>query len=74
MATKAGRKIINARREWYHAARHLSHDGGSDPVKMYDERPSVLTADDVARAVVFSLDQPPHVTMAQITVLPSHQG
>ncbi|MDP7651989.1 MAG: SDR family oxidoreductase [Rhodospirillales bacterium] len=55
-------------------ANHLSHDGGSDPVKMYDERPSVLTADDVARAVVFSLDQPPHVTIAQITVLPSHQG
>lgn len=55
-------------------ANHLSHDGERDPVKMYDENPSVLTADDVARAVVFALDQPPHVTMAQITVLPSHQG
>ncbi|MDP6786574.1 MAG: SDR family oxidoreductase [Rhodospirillales bacterium] len=55
-------------------ARHLSHDGGKDPVKAYDERPSVLSADDVARAVVFALDQPPHVTMAQITVLPSSQG
>ena len=55
-------------------ASHLSHDGESDPVKAYDENPSVLTADDVARAVVFALDQPPHVTMAQITVLPSSQG
>lgn len=55
-------------------ARHLTHEEGSDPEKTYDDKPSVLTADDVARAVVFALDQPPHVTMAQITVLPSHQG
>jgi NADP-dependent 3-hydroxy acid dehydrogenase YdfG len=55
-------------------ASHLTHKDGNDPAKTYDEQPSVLTADDVARAVVFALDQPPHVTMAQITVLPSHQG
>jgi NADP-dependent 3-hydroxy acid dehydrogenase YdfG len=55
-------------------ARHLTHEEGSNPMKAYDERPSVLTADDVARAVVFALDQPPHVTMAHITVLPSGQG
>ena len=39
----------------------------------YDDRDWSLGADDVARAVVFALDQPAHVTIAQVLVLPTAQ-
>lgn len=39
----------------------------------YDSFESVLTAEDVAGCVVFALEQPPHVVIAQLVVVPSSQ-
>lgn len=38
----------------------------------YDSFPAVLEADDVARTIVFALEQPPHVTLGEILMFPSH--
>jgi NADP-dependent 3-hydroxy acid dehydrogenase YdfG len=41
----------------------------------FENRPTgALEADDVARAVVFALTQPPHVDVNEILVRPIHQG
>jgi len=40
--------------------------------RYYDEAPGCLAADDVARAVVFALEQPAHVTVAQLLLMPTH--
>jgi NADP-dependent 3-hydroxy acid dehydrogenase YdfG len=41
----------------------------------FDTRPTgALEADDVARAVVFALTQPPHVDVNEILVRPIHQA
>jgi NADP-dependent 3-hydroxy acid dehydrogenase YdfG len=41
----------------------------------FENRPSgALEADDIARAVVFALTQPPHVDVNEILVRPIHQG
>lgn len=40
----------------------------------YDGFPELLEADDVARAIVYALEQPPHVVVSQLFVLPSCQG
>jgi NADP-dependent 3-hydroxy acid dehydrogenase YdfG len=41
----------------------------------FDNRPSgALEADDIARAVMFALTQPPHVDVNEILVRPIHQG
>jgi NADP-dependent 3-hydroxy acid dehydrogenase YdfG len=41
----------------------------------FDNRPSgALEADDIARAVLFALTQPPHVDVNEILVRPIHQG
>jgi NADP-dependent 3-hydroxy acid dehydrogenase YdfG len=40
----------------------------------FDNRPAdALAADDVARAVLFALDQPPHVDVNEILVRPTAQ-
>ncbi len=39
----------------------------------YESYPELLTAEDVARCVLFALDQPPDVTIAQIVVVPRSQ-
>ena len=40
----------------------------------YDGYPDLLTAEDVARCVIFALDQPPDVTIAKIVVIPRSQA
>ena len=40
----------------------------------YDGYPDLLTAEDVARCVIFALDQPPEVTIAKIVVIPRSQA
>ncbi|MGO8867359.1 MAG: SDR family oxidoreductase [Alphaproteobacteria bacterium] len=40
----------------------------------YGSFETLLTADDVARSVVFALEQPPHVVIAQLLVLPTSQA
>ncbi len=49
---------------------HGDQDGGE---RYYDQAAQCLAADDVARAVVFALEQPAHVTIARLLVLPTHE-
>ena len=42
--------------------------------RFYASFETLLTADDVARAVVFALEQPPHVVVAQLLLLPLSQS
>jgi len=42
--------------------------------RFYDEFGESLTADDVARTVLFALEQPPHVVISQLVVVPSPQA
>ncbi|MFI5020102.1 MAG: SDR family oxidoreductase [Alphaproteobacteria bacterium] len=42
--------------------------------RFYASFETLLTADDVARAVVFALEQPSHVVIAQLLVLPTSQA
>ena len=42
--------------------------------RFYDGFDDTLEPDDIARAVVYVLEQPPHVVVAQLMVLPSSQG
>jgi NADP-dependent 3-hydroxy acid dehydrogenase YdfG len=40
----------------------------------FERRPSVsLTDDDIARAVIYALSQPPHVDVNEITIRPTAQ-
>ena len=39
----------------------------------YDSFETLLTADDVAACVIFALEQPPHVVIAQLVVVPTSQ-
>lgn len=48
---------------------------GAVDTPFFENRPSgALEADDVARAVMFALTQPPHVDVNEILVRPIHQG
>ena len=40
----------------------------------YDSFAEVLEPDDIARAIVYALDQPARVTIAQMVVVPSHES
>lgn len=40
----------------------------------YDSFPGSLEAEDIARAIVYALEQPPHVTVAQVVVVPAREG
>ncbi len=40
----------------------------------YDSFPGTIEAEDIARAIVYALEQPPHVTVAQIVVVPTHEA
>src|SRR5215208_3311351 len=47
---------------------------GSVDTPFFDNRPSgALEADDIARAVMFALTQPPHVDVNEILIRPIHQ-
>jgi NADP-dependent 3-hydroxy acid dehydrogenase YdfG len=48
---------------------------GAVDTPFFDNRPSeALEADDVARAVLFALTQPPHVNVNEVLVRPVHQA
>jgi NADP-dependent 3-hydroxy acid dehydrogenase YdfG len=48
---------------------------GAVDTPFFDNRPSgVLDADDIARAVLFALTQPPHVDVNEILIRPIHQA
>ncbi|MEE8189521.1 MAG: SDR family oxidoreductase, partial [Kiloniellales bacterium] len=40
----------------------------------YDGFPETIEAEDIARAIVYALEQPPHVTVAQMVVVPTHEA
>jgi NADP-dependent 3-hydroxy acid dehydrogenase YdfG len=40
----------------------------------YDSFPETLEPDDIARAIVYALDQPARVTIAQMLVVPTHEN
>ncbi len=40
----------------------------------YDGFPETLEPDDIARAILYALDQPARVTIAQMVVVPTHEG
>lgn len=42
-------------------------------VRFYDDFGTCLEAQDVARTVLFAVQQPPHVVISQLVVLPAHQ-
>ncbi len=58
------------RTEFAQIRQHGDQDGGK---RYYDQAAQCLAADDVARAVVYALEQPPHVTIARLLVLPTHE-
>jgi NADP-dependent 3-hydroxy acid dehydrogenase YdfG len=39
----------------------------------YDQFPAAIAPEDVARTILFALDQPPHVTITQLVVMPTKQ-
>jgi NADP-dependent 3-hydroxy acid dehydrogenase YdfG len=39
----------------------------------YDQFPAAIVPEDVARTILFALDQPPHVTITQLVVMPTKQ-
>jgi len=54
------------------------HNAGNERVaagidKMKEQLGAVLQADDIAEAIVYALAQPPHVTVAEVLVLPATQ-
>ncbi len=49
---------------------HGDQDGGE---RYYDQAAQCLAADDVARAVVFALEQPAHVTIARLLIMPTRE-
>jgi NADP-dependent 3-hydroxy acid dehydrogenase YdfG len=54
------------------ASRH-----GGDSAKgtaYYDGFPETLEPDDIARAILYALEQPARVTIAQMVVVPTHEG
>ena len=54
------------------ASRH--HGDASKGTAFYDSFAEALEPDDIARAIVYALDQPARVTVAQMVVVPTHQG
>jgi len=48
---------------------------GAVDTPFFENRPSeALEADDIARAVMFALTQPPHVNVNEVLVRPIHQA
>jgi 3-hydroxy acid dehydrogenase / malonic semialdehyde reductase len=59
-------------RTGFAAARHRDDEARASA--FYEGFPSTMTPDDVARTVLFALDQPPHVTIAQLVVVPTREA
>jgi NADP-dependent 3-hydroxy acid dehydrogenase YdfG len=43
----------------------------SAAAEFYSQYAGTLEPDDIARAIVYAIEQPPHVTIAEMVVLPS---
>ena len=54
-------------------ARARLHDDEAAAEAFYDSFETLLTAADIARCVVFALEQPAHVVVAQLVVVPTSQ-
>lgn len=52
-------------------AKRRHHGDAARGEAFYDRFPQSLTADDIARAIVYALAQPTHVTIAQMVVVPT---
>jgi len=48
------------------------HDDAKQAALFYERFPAVLEADDVARTIIFALEQPPHVAIGEILMFPTH--
>ncbi len=55
------------------AARRLRGDKAKGAA-YYDSYPDVLAPEDIARAILYALEQPARVTVAQILVVPTHEA
>lgn len=53
------------------ASRH--HGDSAQGTAFYDSFPDTLEPDDIARAIVYALEQPARVTVAQVVVFPTHE-
>ena len=40
----------------------------------YEGFPAAMAPEDIARAAIFALEQPPHVTIAQLVVVPTREA
>ncbi len=54
----------------------VAEDGGDAArgESYYESFPGTIEAEDIARAIVYALEQPPHVTVAQMVLVPTHEG
>jgi 3-hydroxy acid dehydrogenase / malonic semialdehyde reductase len=59
-------------RTGFAAARHRDDEARAQA--FYDGFPATMTAEDVARTILFALDQPPHVNIAQLVVVPTREA
>ncbi|MBU0726933.1 MAG: SDR family oxidoreductase [Alphaproteobacteria bacterium] len=54
------------------AATRFGGDSGKGAA-YYNDAPMALEAEDIARGIVYALDQPPHCTVAQIVITPTRE-
>jgi len=50
------------------------HGDADRAARFYKSFPAVLEAEDVARATMFALEQPPHVTIGELLMFPTHKA
>jgi 3-hydroxy acid dehydrogenase/malonic semialdehyde reductase len=56
-------------RTGFAAARHEGDESAAE--SFYGSFPSYMEPEDVARTILFALDQPPHITIAQLVITPT---
>lgn len=50
------------------------HGDEAEGKAYYEQFPGVMAAEDVARTIMIALEQPPHVTIAQLVVVPTREA
>lgn len=55
-------------------ARARFHGDEAKGAAYYERFPATMAPEDVARAAIFALEQPPHVTIAQVVVVPTREA
>jgi 3-hydroxy acid dehydrogenase/malonic semialdehyde reductase len=50
------------------------HGDEAEGAAYYENFPAVMAAEDVARTIMIALEQPPHVTIAQLVVVPTREA